>query len=114
VKRLSDIVALHVEQAIRDLEVLALERDLIEWEVIPFVAPDGSVGWLVGIGLPVSVTGDNVMPFALLSDPHGRDEISRIVRAMHAAAAAQAAELAEKSRKAANGHREQPGGLIVP
>lgn len=113
-QRLSDIVAVHVEQAIRDLEILAVEKDVIEWEVIPFIAPDGSVGWLIGIGLPVSVTGDNVMPFALLSDPHSRDDISRVVQVMHAAAAAQAAELAEKSRKAANGHRDSPGGLIVP
>jgi hypothetical protein len=54
------------------------------------------------------------MPFALLSDPHGRDEVARTVRTLYDAAAGQAADAAGKARVASNGHRESPGGLVLP
>lgn len=113
-KRLSEIVAARVEQAISGLEVIASDKDDVEWEVIPFVALDSTVRWLVGIGLPVPVSGDTVMLFTLLSDPHDKDEVTRIVRAMYAAAVSEAAEATARATSASGGHGRTPGGLLLP
>lgn len=113
-KRLSDIIAGSVREAVGALEVLATDKDAIEWEVIPFLGADSSVNWLIGIGLPVPASGDSVMPFALLSDPHDPGEVSRVVRTLHEAAAGQVLDATARARRSANGHRESPGGLLLP
>lgn len=114
-RRLSDIVAGAVTGAISALEIPQADREAVEWEVTPAISPlEGSIGWFVGVGLPVPVTGDSVMPFAPVSDPHDAAEIGRLVRALYQAAAAQAAEATERATRTANGHRKSPGGLIVP
>lgn len=103
-----------VEQAISGLDALGTDKDSVEWEVMPFVAPDSSVRWLVGIGLPVPVTGDTEMPFAVLDDPHDREGVARVVRALYAKAAGDAALKASRARAGSNGHNESPGGLVLP
>lgn len=113
-KRLSDVVASLVEQALADVEMPAGDRARLEWEVIPFMSPDASVRWLVGVGLPVGVTGDYVMPFALLSDPHGRDEVARLARALYEAAARQAADAMVQATSLSGGNGKSPGGLVLP
>jgi hypothetical protein len=117
-KRLSDIVEGHIKAAIEGLDILAVDRDQIEWEACPFVSMDSSVGWLVGIGLPVRVTGDSVMPFAPI-DPHSPDAIAHTVRVLYAKAVADVAEQTKSATSAANGHGKpgeglSPGGLIIP
>lgn len=115
-KRLADIVAMYVQEAIAGLPILEVERDKAEWEVIPFVnvLDGGTVGWLVGIGLPVPETGDSIMPFASVGDPHSRDEVTRVVTALYQAAASQVLDVSGHVRARANGHGKSPGGLIVP
>jgi hypothetical protein len=113
-KRLSSAIAEAVRQAIDETMMLAADRDVLEWEVIPVVGMDRSVRWLVGIGLPVPATEDSMMPFAPLSDPHSQDEIKQLVRALYEAAVNQVAEAAAKISSSSNGHRESPGGLILP
>lgn len=110
-RRLSDIVAESVIMAIAALEIPEADRKVIEWEAAPAISStDGSIGWFLGIGLPVPVTGDSVMPFTPVGDPHDAEEISRKVRALYQLAAGQAAHATEL---AVNGVR-QSGGLIVP
>jgi hypothetical protein len=115
-KRLADIVAGYVQEAVAGLPILDAEREQVEWEVIPFVnmLDGGTVGWVVGIGLPVRETGDSIMPFAPVSDPHSRGEVARIVGALHQAAASQVLKISGEVRATANGHGKSPGGLIVP
>lgn len=113
-KRLSDGITDRVKKAIRELEILEVERQAIEWEVMPFVTEDSSVGWLIGIGLPVPATGDTIMPFTPLNDVHSQAEISRIVRALYEGTAIQVDQETGKITAASNGHGESPGGLIIP
>jgi hypothetical protein len=115
-KRLADIVAMYVQEAVAGLPVLEAEREVIEWEVLPFVnmLDGGTVSWVVGIGLPVPETGDSIMPFAPVGDPHSKDEVARVVGALHQAAAKQVSAISGKVRATANGHGKSPGGLIVP
>jgi hypothetical protein len=107
-------VAQAVKQAINDLSILAADRDAIEWEVIPFVGADSSVCWLVGIGLPVPVVGDTIMPFARLSDPHSRGDVARTVEALYRAVSVQVLSVAGDVTKAAEELRTSPGGLAIP
>jgi hypothetical protein len=114
VRRTSDIVAQMVKQAIGDLDILAVDRDAVEWEVIPFVNPGASVCWLLGIGLPVPAVGDTIMPFVRLSDPHSREEVARTVQALYRTVAMQVLSVSGDATKAAEELRTSPGGLIVP
>jgi hypothetical protein len=117
-KRLADIAAGHVQAAIEGLDLLAVDREKIEWEVFPFVGMDGSAHWLVGVGLPVPLTDDSIMPFSMI-DPHDPPGIARVVRGLYEKVIEEVAEEARKVTSAANGHGKAgggttPGGLIVP
>jgi hypothetical protein len=113
-KRVSEIASALVVKAIEGLEVLAVEREKIEWEVSLFVGIDGNARWIVGIGLPVPLTGDTEMPFGMISDPHDGNEIARVVAALYAKALQDVSEAAKRVAAASNGHQKSSGGLIVP
>ena len=111
-KRVSEVAGALVVKAIEGLEILAVEREKIEWEVTPFVA-DGEVRWLVGIGLPIPLTNDTEMPFAMIGDPHDGENIARVVWALYVKASQDVDEAAKRIKAASNGHQKSPGGLIV-
>jgi len=115
VRRLSEVVAESVKKAIAELDILAVDRDAVEWEVIAHIADDSSVRWLVGIGLPVPGFGDTIMPFTPLSDPHSQDDVTRTVRALYRAVAQQVLSVSVPggTAKAADELRTSPGGLII-
>jgi hypothetical protein len=120
---MTDIVVHHVEAAIEGLDVPGEVRQQIEYEVLPFLAPEPpsspfaqpqlSLKFIIGVGLP-TLAGDHHIPLHPLDDPHDPAEITRLVQQLFETAQAMVAEADGKIRAAANGHKASPGGLIIP
>lgn len=113
-RRLSDEVARLVESALRDTEMPAVDRDDVEWEVVAAVGGRGEIIWLAGVGLPVKLTGNRIMPFGVLSGPDDPGDVARTVKALYGAASGQVAEETARVTAASNGHGKPPGRMIVP
>jgi hypothetical protein len=108
-RRLSDIVAGYVEQAIRGLpDGPGADTALLEWEVLPGSDEQGGIRWLIGIGMPAEGTDDYVMPFAPVADPHDGVLIARVVEALHAVA-----RTGILTSPVPDGTKRTAGGLIV-
>lgn len=113
-RRLSDLIGECVMKAIEGLETLQAAKDTLEWEVASFLGTDGCVHWLVGVGVPVSVTGDTEMPFTVLNDPHDQAEVTRLVEALYAKASGDAAAKTAMAAALASGHGKASRGPILP
>ena len=120
--RLTDLVVRHIEAVIEELDIPQAVKDQVEYEVINFLTPTQSglagppslaVAWMAGVGLPTQ-SGDHLMPFAPLEDPHDQAEIRRLVQGLFAQAQHEVAEADLELRKSLNGHRTSPGGLAIP
>lgn len=118
-ERVSDDLATIVRKAINDLPVLEPARDLIRWEVFPFLgmksgSPAPGVHYMIGIGVRVALTGDHVINYDPVSDPYDGGETTRVVRALYQAAEREAAEVTAAAMRASNGHGSPGSGLILP
>lgn len=113
-KRVSHALGELVTAAIDDLKVARAVKDGIEWEVIPYVNQDGSISWLVGIGVKVPATGDWHIPFGVVGDPHDKPLVEATVTALYNSAQGLADEDQRKALAEGNGHKKTKGGLILP
>lgn len=122
--RLTDLVVRHIEAAIEDLNIPQAVKDQLEYEVVNFLTtsqpglitggpPQFTVGWLVGLGLPTK-SGDWVMPFLPLEDPHDQHEIGRLVVTLLGIVQSEVAQADLQINSALNGSRITPGGLHIP
>lgn len=119
-KRVTDDLAVKVQQAIQGLEILEVARDLVVWDVFPVLgaAPrtmEANVGFFIGIGLTVPGTGDHVINYQGLTDPYDDEAVTRAVRGLYKVAEEDAARVSLAALKDANGHRPgNPGGGLIP
>jgi hypothetical protein len=113
-RRLSEHVGEMMVKAIGELPVLEAARDQIEWEIVTFVDQGGTVGWLIGIGVPVPGGGDYIMPFTPLKDPHDQEQISMFVRLLYTSATQKVDEQIARNAAGSNGGKTSPGGLALP
>jgi hypothetical protein len=117
--RLSDRIAKTIDATVEDMDIPEVVKDQLEYEVVPFMAPDmqqrGSVNlhYMLGLGLPAS-TGDSVMLFHPIEDPHDEDEIGRLVRLVFADVQQQVSEIELGKAAGLNGHKKSAGGLLLP
>jgi hypothetical protein len=73
-KRLSEVFAARVAAAVDGLEILQAEKDQMEFEIVPAFQGQ-KFSFMVAISMPVGYgTDDYVMPMALCSEPHPRDD----------------------------------------
>lgn len=118
--RISDLLGRRVAAAIEELPVLSVARDGINWEITPALMPGAGglvLAYMVAVSIPVpgSVEGDRVLYMAPLDDPDASQEtVSTLVRSLHDRCQAEAAERQARVNAHSNGHRESPGGLILP
>lgn len=123
-KRLTEIVLGHIEDAIEGLEIPQAVKDQLEFDVINFLTtsqpgliaggpPQLSVGWMIGLGLPTK-SGDWVMPFLPLEDPHDQHEIGRLVVTLLGTVQSEVAQADLQVTAALNGGRITSGGLHIP
>ncbi len=118
-ERVSDDLGTMVRKAINDLPVLEAARDLIRWEVFPFLgmvrgASVPGVHYMIGIGVRVALTGDHVINYDPVSDPYEGEEVTRVVKALYQAAEKEAAEVTAAAMRESNGHGTPGSGLILP
>jgi len=120
-RRISDIVGERVLAAIDSLEILDRLKEDIQWDVTPvLLARPGSeptLGFVVAISVPVpgAIEEDYVLYSAPMEDPHaGPGAYLAMVAALYERCAAEADQIRQENATLANGHRESPGGLILP
>jgi hypothetical protein len=119
-RRISDILGERVESAIMELPILMSVRKSIEWEIAPALIPSGhdmSLAYMVAVCIPVpgSVEGDYVLRMAPLEDPHAPQAVvDTLVRSLYGYCSGAADEIRQRISAQSNGHRESPGGLILP
>lgn len=118
--RISDAISHRIITAISSLIVLEKIRAQIDWEIAPALLPrDGGMIliYMVAVSLPVpgSVEGDKVLYMAPLDDPNAdQDKVNALVEGLYLKAQREADDRRAEVAAHANGHRESPGGLIVP
>jgi hypothetical protein len=114
--RISDGLARRVTEAIESLVILEAARARIDWEIAPALLPRGSgvvLAFMVAVSLPVpgSLEGDRVLYMGPLDDPAASQEtVNGLVESLYLKAQAEA----DQRHAQLSGHRESPGGLIVP
>lgn len=118
--RISDALGAKVITAIEALPVLAVARQQIDWEIAPALLPRGDgmvLAYMVAVCIPVpgSVEGDKVLYMAPLDDPDASQEkVSALVGGLWSRAQGESDQRRAHLNASSNGHRESPGGLIVP
>lgn len=119
-RRISDILAERITTAIGRLPVLEAARDQIDWEITPALLPRGQglvLAYMVAVSLPVpgTVENDKVLYMAPLDDPDADQEtVSSLVWGLYQRCQAENDARRDAMNTQANGHRESPGGLILP
>lgn len=119
-KRVSDSIEEKVIAAVMALPGLQVVRDTLEWEIAPALVPSGrdmSLAYMIAVCIPVpgSVEDDYVLRMAPLTDPHAPQAVvSALVADLYGYCLGAADEIRRRNNAQANGHRESPGGLIVP
>jgi hypothetical protein len=114
--RISDVLAQRIIIAIEALPVLSVVRDQIDWEIAPALLPRGAgmvLAYMVAVSLPVpgSVEGDKVLYMAPLDDPDAsQDTVTSLVEGLYL----KAQQEVDQRHAQLNGHRESPGGLVLP
>lgn len=115
--RISDLLARRVIDAIVSFPVLEKAKGEVDWEITPALLPhrgDGLVlAYMVAVSVPVpgSVEGDKVLYMAPLDDPDASQEaVFKLVWGLYRQCQAEC----DARRAQLNGHRESPGGLILP
>lgn len=114
--RISDILAARISAAIEALPVLSVTREQIDWEIAPALLPRGSgmvLAYMVAVSLPVpgSAEDDKVLYMAPLDDPDSAQEtVSFLVEGLYL----KAQQEVDQRHAQLNGHRESPGGLVLP
>lgn len=118
--RISDVLAERINTAISSLIVLQAVRSQIDWEIAPALLPRGGgmiLAYMVAVSLPVpgSVEGDRVLYMAPLDDPSAdQDAVNDLVESLYLKVQKEADDRRAQVSAASNGHRQSPGGLIVP
>jgi hypothetical protein len=118
--RISDVIAAKVEAAVNSLPVLQAVKDTVEWEISPALVPAGrdmSLAYMVAVCIPVpgSVEDDYVLRMTPLEDPHAPQAVvDALVQVLYGYCSGAADEIRARVNAQANGHRESPGGLILP
>lgn len=121
-RRISDVIGGKVAAAIEGIPVLAVIREEIGWEIAPALMPDRSGGmilaYMVAVSLPVdpgSVENDHVLYMAPLNDLDAdQGDVNTLVYGLYERCQADADGRRAAARAPSNGHRESPGGLILP
>ena len=121
--RISDGIGAKVSAAIDSLPVLAAIRERIGWELTPALLPDRSGGglnlaYMVAVSVPVdwaAVEPDHILYMAPLADPDAdQGNVNALVYGLYERCQREADEQRARSRAQANGHKDSPGGLILP
>jgi hypothetical protein len=116
--RISDAIAAKVAAAIESIPVLQVIRDEIGWEITPALLPDRAGGmtlaYMVAVSLPLdpgSVQKDHVLYMTSLADPDAdQGNVNTLVYGLYQ----RCQNEADERRARSNGHRETPGGLVLP
>lgn len=120
--RISDVIAGKVTAAIESIPVLQVTRDEIGWEITPALLPDRAGGmnlaYMVAVSVPLdpgSVQKDHVLYMTPLADPDAdQGNVNTLVYGLYQRCQAEVDERRAQVSAQANGHRESPGGLILP
>lgn len=120
--RISDAIGVKVAAAIDSLPVLAVIREKIGWELTPALLPDKSGGmnlaYMVAVSIPVAwgaAEPDHVLYMTPLADPDAdQGNVNTLVYGLYQRCQAEVDERRAQADAQANGHRESPGGLILP
>jgi hypothetical protein len=122
VARISEGLAQKIVEAVTALPVLETARAQVDWEIAPALIPDRKTGelmlaYMVAVSLPVpgSVENDKVLYMAPLDDPDaGQEAVASLVQFLYDKCQAENDARRAAMNTQANGHRESPGGLILP
>lgn len=120
--RISDVIAGKVAAAIESIPVLRVIRDEIGWEITPALlpGPDGgmNLAYMVAVSIPLdpgSVQRDHVLYMTSLTDPDAdQGNVNTLVYGLYQRCQNEADERRTQASAQSNGHKESPGGLIVP
>lgn len=121
--RISEAIGAKVAAAIDSLPVLAVVREKIGWELTPALLPDRSGGgmnlaYMVAVSVPVDWAAagtDHILYMAPLADPDAdQGNVNTLVYGLYQRCQAEADEQRARSRAQSNGHKDSPGGLILP
>lgn len=117
--RISDLLAQRIVTAIGKLPILETARGHVDWEVTPALLPragDLTLAYMVAVSIPMtgSLT-DKVLYMAPLDDPDADEEkVFALVWGLYQQCQAENDARRTAMNTQANGHRESPGGLILP
>ncbi len=109
-RRVSDIIAGHIEAAIDRLDVPQAVKDQMVYDIVPSLMSNGSMGSIIGIGLPAGP--DWVFYYHPAEDPFNPEDIYQNVVRLVKKAQDQAATLLTGMKAALNGHSQS--GLYIP
>jgi len=120
VPRISDLLAQRVVAAIESFPVLEKAKGEVDWEVTPALLPragDLTLAYMVAVSVPVpgSLGKDKVLYMAPLDDPDAdQEKVFALVWGLYQQCQAENDVRRTAMNTQSNGHRESPGGLILP